>query len=90
MVVARKAIHYGIKIHQIPSNMELCYFLSTKAIAKNKKVILLNDCIFIFTKNGNTLITMYRIPDEYMDEYRSIKHIEDENKAKYHANRGKR
>ena len=86
-VVAHKALNYGIYIHQVPTTMELYWFMDNKAQFQNKKIKLLEGYVFVFTKTGNRLITMYAIPEEFKEEYESIRHIEDENKEKYKSHR---
>lgn len=86
-LLVRKALNYGIYIHQVPKTLELYWFMDNKANFHNKKIKLLQGYVFVFTKTGNRLITMYAIPDEFKEEYESIKHIEDENREKHKAHR---
>lgn len=86
-VLVHKALNYGIYIHQVPTDLELYWFMDGKAQFQNKKIKLLQGYVFVFTKTGNRLITMYAIPDEFKEEYESIRHIEDENKEKHKAHR---
>ena len=81
-VMCSKALHYGIFIHQIPRDNLLYEFMENKIKYKRKKVKILESYVFVFS-NTNRLITFYPIPSEYKDAYGQVRHIEDENKAKW-------
>lgn len=65
------AIKNGIGFSDIPSG-PLKDYVARRVFKKNKKVKLYRDYVFIFFKNSKRMITCYKIPDKYLEEYKKI------------------
>lgn len=82
-VMIRKAMHYGIFVHQVPQDNPLYIYMENKVRFKNKKVKLLEGYVFVLTKSTNRLITFYPIPEDLIEAYQQITHVEEENRLKW-------
>ena len=80
--LADRALHYGIHFSQIPPELKLSEFVFFKKTRMNKKIRLLDGYVVVLSRSGR-LITLYTIPDEFREEYETIRHMQDENKENY-------
>lgn len=65
---AKTGMPYGI----VPKGPFYDY-LEKRAKSKGKKVKIHAGYVFIFNKNSDMCITMYPVPDEFMEEYKKVK-----------------
>lgn len=62
-VLFRKALDYGLSINNIKDGAIKDYL---KARENNCKIKLYNNYVFIYSKNGKQLYTMYKLPDNLL------------------------
>lgn len=88
-VACSQALHYGVSVHQIPEDNPLYGYMTIRIFKQDKKIRILNGFVFVFS-NSKRLITLYPLPDEYAENWESIKHIQEENRIKYRENRDRK
>ena len=84
-----RARHYGIATLQLPDGCKLKEFMLSKEKACGKKLKLIDGYVAIFS-NSKRLITLYRLSDEYREEYEGVRAILEQNKASYKKDRAKK
>ena len=83
---SRVARMFGINLFEakkaLGAESPLAYFMESKQ-ASGKKVKLKGGYVYIFFSTSDRCITCYKIPDEYLEEYRQIEWIERKHKNDY-------
>ena len=64
--IIRKASQSGLDICDFPDGAFRDYLFSKK---HNKRIKVYKGFVFIFNKTSDRVITLYKIPTEYMEEY---------------------
>lgn len=80
--LSRNALHFGIHAGQLPYESELRGYLLSKMCTKNKIVRMLNGYVYIFSR-GRRLITMYPVPEAFMQEADSLTDLQEKNRLQY-------
>jgi hypothetical protein len=76
-LMTNNAIVKGQNPVEFPKDSELGKFLRSKEHGKRVKVY--KGKVFIINKNSNRLITLYPIPEEYIEEYKRYQKVNNEN-----------
>ena len=84
--LSRIALHSGIYYGQLKEESAIGFYLNERECKKDKIARLYQGYIFIYSKSKR-LITMYWLPEDFKEEYESIKYIEELNRKRHKRNK---